>query len=235
MNTKTAILLAAVAFAAGRLGAQSAEDIRDAQRALKTEGYYSGAETGRMDEETAGAIKRFQIRNGLTVNGELDAGTRAALGIGAGAPARETYATPAPRPDPDSAEEEDREFLRQESRRAAPKDEPAPSGALRGVAARDYEDLFLNTPYERAPAEVQRETVRLAQRALGRREYFTGKPDGTPGPALSAAIRAYQADRGMRETGRLDQATLDRLRLLPGQEGVPYRSGGVRVIRRFFW
>jgi hypothetical protein len=46
------------------------------------------------------------------------------------------------------------------------------------------------------------------QRALKRRGYYTGSVDGDIGPGSRSAIRAYQADRGLPVTGRIDSRLL---------------------------
>jgi hypothetical protein len=46
------------------------------------------------------------------------------------------------------------------------------------------------------------------QRELRRRGYYRGSIDGDIGPASRAAIRSYQADRGLRVTGRIDSSLL---------------------------
>src|SRR5262245_6737879 len=46
--------------------------------------------------------------------------------------------------------------------------------------------------------------VRTAQRQLKERGYYTGPVDGVIGPATENALRAYQRDRGLKVTGRLD-------------------------------
>jgi peptidoglycan hydrolase-like protein with peptidoglycan-binding domain len=52
-------------------------------------------------------------------------------------------------------------------------------------------------------AEVQQE--------LKRRGYYQGSIDGNIGPMSRSAIRAYQADRGLSVTGRVDRSLLDAL------------------------
>jgi hypothetical protein len=51
------------------------------------------------------------------------------------------------------------------------------------------------------------------QRALARRGYYRGPIDGDIGPGSRSAIRAYQYDRGLAATGRIDQSLLRSLRL----------------------
>ena len=55
-------------------------------------------------------------------------------------------------------------------------------------------------------ADVQR-----AQRQLKERGYYSGAIDGVMGPATQAALRAYQRDRGLSVTGRLDSQTVQTL------------------------
>lgn len=51
------------------------------------------------------------------------------------------------------------------------------------------------------------------QRALRSRGYYRGSIDGVIGAESRAAIRAYQRNRGMSQTGRIDRALLDSLRI----------------------
>ena len=61
-------------------GAALAQDpSRSVQEALRKRGFFYGEATGTLDEQTRAALKRFQIREGLTVTGEPDAPTLKAL------------------------------------------------------------------------------------------------------------------------------------------------------------
>ena len=51
------------------------------------------------------------------------------------------------------------------------------------------------------------------QRALRSRGYYRGYIDGDVGPGTRAAIRAYQRDRGLSVTGRIDSSLLRSLRI----------------------
>ena len=78
------------------LASATADDrLRDVQAALKTQGFYYGEITGTETPETTAAIRRYQIRNGITVTGKLNADTLAALGFG-----DKKAAAPAPAPQP---------------------------------------------------------------------------------------------------------------------------------------
>jgi hypothetical protein len=50
--------------------------------------------------------------------------------------------------------------------------------------------------------------VRTAQRELRERGFYSGPIDGVLGTATEAALRAYQRDRGLTVTGRLDPPTI---------------------------
>ena len=50
--------------------------------------------------------------------------------------------------------------------------------------------------------------IRTAQRQLKERGYYAGPVDGVIGPATENALRAYQRDRGLKVTGRLDSPTV---------------------------
>jgi putative peptidoglycan binding protein len=60
------------------------DTIRAVQTRLKTGGFYFGEINGKNDSALSAAITRYQIRNGLQINGKLDAATRQALGVAAG-------------------------------------------------------------------------------------------------------------------------------------------------------
>lgn len=89
------------------------DQVRDVQGALKSQGFYYGEVTGAESAETGSAIRRFQIRSGITVTGKLNADTLAALGLGekktagltpqpAPAPAPASAVQPAPAPAPEA-------------------------------------------------------------------------------------------------------------------------------------
>lgn len=68
------------------------ENTRALQAKLKAGGFYFGNESGTFDSDTAAALTRYQIRNGLPISGQLDAATAKSLGMAAVTPS----GTPAP-------------------------------------------------------------------------------------------------------------------------------------------
>lgn len=57
------------------------DNVRAAQNRLKDGGFYFGELNGDYNSETAAAVSRYQIRNGLPITGQLDAETAKALGV----------------------------------------------------------------------------------------------------------------------------------------------------------
>src|SRR5437763_15348613 len=87
----TAILVSALAQLAL---ADSA--VQQAQEQLKEQGYYFGQINGDKNADTVAAIRRFQIRNGMRVTGELDQETLRALQAASASSTARTTATPQP-------------------------------------------------------------------------------------------------------------------------------------------
>ncbi|MBB4121573.1 peptidoglycan-binding domain-containing protein [Martelella radicis] len=65
----------------------------------------------------------------------------------------------------------------------------------------------------------ERDIIRQAQEQLAAAGYYKGKPDGVTGPLTEAAIRAFQADQGLADTGTADAGLLAMLK--GGQGGLP--------------
>ena len=79
--------------------APTAARISEIQEALATHGTYQGEVTGKWDDNTVDAMKKFQSSQGLTASGKLDAISLEKLGLGAdtagrGAPVRGATSEP---------------------------------------------------------------------------------------------------------------------------------------------
>src|SRR5262249_59181890 len=88
------------------------QTIADVQQALKEQGFYYGDVTGTKTSDTTAAIRRYQIRNGLQITGEIDAETLRSLGIGSGhAPSTaDRKSGPAPKEERNPPEEDSGAF-----------------------------------------------------------------------------------------------------------------------------
>src|SRR5262249_7790314 len=58
------------------------------------------------------------------------------------------------------------------------------------------------------PSAASAMDIRSAQRELKDRGYYSGPVDGVLGTGTEGALRAYQRDRGLKVTGRLDSPTV---------------------------
>lgn len=221
---------------------QADPTIERAQEALKEQGFYYGEITGAKDTDTSAAIRRFQIRNGLKVTGELNAETLKSLGLsGRGSTPRATPPPPRvePRPvEPEPAEpepSEDTSDLRDDSAGLEmEQDDEVARGDMGDDAfeagPRGAIGVFYGTPYEAAPPHVQQQVVADAQARLARSGYYRSGVDGVFGPGTEFALRAYQSRVGLMPSGRFDMETLTSLGLLPRQR--PGYGPRRRIIRR---
>jgi len=238
LSIAVVLLLTAIASAA-----QADQAIQNVQQALKDQGFYYGEVTGEKDADTTAAIRRYQIRNGLQITGEVNDETLKSLGVdssGAPATAKATPPPPAPRsvaPETSGVEAEPREnsaptnpltgqpFPEPQNRSApAPlrRDEQAPARSDYGAVPARSGEHFAGTPYQNSPPQVQRDVIISAQNLLARRGLYRSAIDGNAGPELEFSLRAYQARARLPVTGKLDLDTLAALQLLPGSNGPIY-------------
>ena len=211
--------VAALIFLGSLMLARADQMIESVQQALKDQGFYYGEITGQMSSDLTAAIRRYQIRSGLQVNGQLNGETLQSLGInsssppiaakpgspspalskpGGESPVEGANATPPPvQPFTNSPQDQ----------QVYPSTPVAPATSGAGVLAQ--------TPFEAAPPEMQRNVIVSAQIALARRGLYHEEVNGIYGPAMEFSLRAYQARTKLPVTGRLDLQTLAALRLLP--------------------
>jgi peptidoglycan hydrolase-like protein with peptidoglycan-binding domain len=233
MNRKP--FVTALVLLAGLSVAWADPAVESAQQKLKDEGFYYGEINGKKDADTTAAIRRYQIRNGLQITGELNAETQRALGLTskpASTPATHPAHTPGLTPPPGFLEETPAPTVTPAPRQQPPpqpndEEETPPQPPPPRVETFNF---FGGTPYEAAPPQVQQDIVAKAQVILMRQGYYREEIDGLYGPAMNFALRNYQARFGLQPSGRLDVETLASLSLLPEQR----TSGPRRFHRRFF-
>src|SRR6476660_4740612 len=93
------ITTAAVIFMGSMMLMRADQLVESVQQALKDEGFYYGEVNGEMNANVTAAIRRYQIRNGLQVSGELNDETLRSLGIkSSGSSARATTKSASPTP-----------------------------------------------------------------------------------------------------------------------------------------
>jgi peptidoglycan hydrolase-like protein with peptidoglycan-binding domain len=178
--------------------------IRSLQQTLKQQGLYYGAVTGDKSAETTAAIRRYQIRNGLKVTGEINEETLQSLKSSSNSLASTSrpnskpatqIATVAGDPSPGFTAKSPSSSLSQPDRPLATN----PS----------YSASF----YQPAPRWVNRRMIAAAQYQLMTRGYYHGRVDGTCGPQTAFALCVFQSSAGLPATGRLDSETLEALGL----------------------
>jgi len=232
MNRK--LFVTVLVLLAGLSVAWADPAIESAQQKLKDEGFYYGEINGKKDADTTAAIRRYQIRNGLQITGELNVETQRALGLTskpASTPVTRPAQTPGPTP-PGFLEETPAPKMTPAPRQPPQpepnnEDETAPQPPPPRV---ESSNVFGGTPYDAAPPQVQQDIVAKARVILMRQGYYRNEIDGLYGPAMNFALRNYQARFGLQPTGRLDVETLASLSLLPEQR----MSGPHRFHRRFY-
>lgn len=174
--------------------------IQSLQQTLKDQGFYYGNVTGDKSAETTAAIRRYQIRNGLQVTGELDQET---LGAIKGSNSTVSWQVSKPAVTPSSS------VLAGETSRAS---QTSPPRLL------NEPDRQLNThpdwstaSYQSAPWRMDTRTLAEVQQQLTIRGYYRGRIDGRHGRSTTVAVRAFQLASGLPPTGRVDVSTLNAL------------------------
>src|ERR1700750_1963263 len=75
------LLVTTLFFLAIWSSARADQTVATVQHKLKDQGFYYGEVTGQKDTETTAALRRYQIRNGLQITGEINAETQRSLGL----------------------------------------------------------------------------------------------------------------------------------------------------------
>jgi peptidoglycan hydrolase-like protein with peptidoglycan-binding domain len=196
-------LLCLVATLCAVRSAQADEAIRSLQQTLKDQGFYYGTVTGDKSAETTAAVRRYQIRNGLQVTGELSDETLRSVQSSSNsvAGAAKTNSKPAVS-QPNSVRPDVNARVNQSS--------PPPSF---GQPDRPLETnpSYSASFYQSAPFRVNRRSIAVAQYQLMSRGYYRGRVDGKYGRQMAFAVRAFQSSAGLPPTGRLDTETLEEL------------------------
>jgi len=177
--------------------------IQSVQQALKDQGIYYGNITGDKSAETIAAIRRYQIRSGLQVTGEMDPETLRSLNVNSNsASSSQTTSKPAvtqsnsARPDESS----------RVSPNSLPRSSDEPDRRL------ETKSNFSGALYQSPPRRInQRIALAEVQRQLMSRGYYRGRIDGRSGRRTMFALRAFQLSSGLPPTGHLDTSTLDAL------------------------
>jgi peptidoglycan hydrolase-like protein with peptidoglycan-binding domain len=177
------------------------QTIRSLQQTLKDQGFYYGAVTGDKSAETTAAIRRYQIRNGLQVTGEINEETLRSVNPNAVASAPQ----PASKPAAIQSTSVPPDAGARLTQRSPPPSFRQPERALETNPP--YSASFYQSP----PLRVNRRMIAGAQYQLMSRGYYRGRVDGKNGSRTAFAVRAFQSSAGLPPTGRLDMETVKAL------------------------
>jgi peptidoglycan hydrolase-like protein with peptidoglycan-binding domain len=231
------ITTAAVIFMGSIMLTLADQLVESVQQALKDEGFYYGEVNGDMNANLTAAIRRYQIRNGLQVTGDLNDETLRSLGIKSSGSLRPTTKAASPTPAAGAALGEPPP---DETETATPAPSVQPFNGPQGQQLFPSTPMgppsspgrvFADTPFATAPPGVQRNVIVSAQIVLARYGLYREQIDGIYGPAMELSLRAYQAQTRLPVTGRLDLETLAALRLLPGPRQPSYNPYYQRMRR----
>jgi peptidoglycan hydrolase-like protein with peptidoglycan-binding domain len=184
--------------------AHADEAVRSVQQSLKDQGLYYGNITGDKSAETSAAIRRYQIRNGLKVTGDVDPETLRSLNVnsnsGSSQPGSKSAVTRSNSVRPDQSPRIGRNSSPQSF--TEPDRQPEPNEALPDV------------PNQSVPHQISKRTAFVeVQRQLISRGYYRGRVDGKYGRQTAFALRAFQSGAGLPPTGHFDMSTLNALGL----------------------
>ncbi|HJT86358.1 MAG TPA: peptidoglycan-binding domain-containing protein [Bryobacteraceae bacterium] len=157
--------------------------IRHAQRELKDQGYYRGRVDGIMGPETHRAIREYQRSENLAETGRLNRATASSLGLSNEGQYGQQY----------NAENNQ---ARQERN---------------GEAGRSAEEPQTTQGNSSPEAQLSSDVVRSAQQQLRQDGFYNGPVDGMMNQGTRAAIRQYQKQNNLPETGRLTRGTAQSL------------------------
>ena len=185
--------------------AHADQTIRSLQQTLKQQGFYYGKVTGEKSAETTAAIRRYQIRKGLKVTGEVNEETQRSLNSSSTSVA--AVSRPSSRPTAPELSSVRSDASSSPSQASPPRSYGQTARQL--ATNPSYSASF----YQPAAPRMNRRTIAAAQYQLMRRGYYRGRIDGSYGPQTAFGLRAFQSSAGLVPTGRLDMQTLDALRL----------------------
>jgi peptidoglycan hydrolase-like protein with peptidoglycan-binding domain len=201
---KRTIIVAIALIVAASLRAD--QTIQSVQQTLKDQGFYYGSVTGEKNAETSAAIRRYQIRNGLQVTGEVNPEILQSLnltGKSSAVASSQPSSKPAVTQSKSARPDENASVVRNPSLR--PRDEPN--------RRFDTQQSFTE-PDKSAPRRAsRREVIAEVQRQLTNQGYYRERIDGRYGRRTAYALREFQFASGVPPTGRLDMSTLSALGL----------------------
>src|SRR5712691_8614875 len=161
------------------------QTVQSVQQALKDQGFYYGNVTGDKSAETTAAVRRYQIRSGLKVTGEMDPETLRSLNVNSNS-AASSQSTSKPA------------VAQQNTNTVRPVETPRldQNSVQQPPSAPDHQpemnSTFPGAPYQPAsPRMSKRMIIAEVQRQLISRGYYQGRIDGSYRRRTAFALRAF--------------------------------------------
>ena len=186
----------------GQLRARRSDDSIVAANSQEA-GFLLRRRHGEKSIETTAAIRRYQIRNGLQVTGELNDETLRSVKSSSNSVAAESRPDSKPAVSQPSSGGPD--VNARVSHGSPPPSFNQPDRPL------EANPLYGASFYRSAPSRGNRRIIAGAQYQLMSRGYYRGRVDGNYGRQTAFAVRAFQSTAGLTPTGRLDTETLEAL------------------------
>ncbi|MBK8305157.1 MAG: peptidoglycan-binding protein [Chloracidobacterium sp.] len=160
------------------------DQVKEAQTMLKSKGKFTGEVTGVSSAEWKTAIKAYQGDNGLTKTGSLNRATLEKMGIALTDKQKLIPVSP--------------------SSFTAPETKPAKRLTRHAIKPKPRRQARKARPFRRTKIRS------LLQKVLKDGKMFTGEANGERSDALKDAVKAYQKANGLKETGGINAATLEK-------------------------
>src|SRR5438128_3009991 len=198
---KATITLLLVMCVAGVVRAD--QTTQSPQQTLNYERLYYGNVSAEKSAETTAAIRRYQIRNGLKVTGDINPETLRSLNM-------TSSSVSSAQPAGKSAATQFAKVLPDNSSRLGQHSPPPPSN--QPDRQLEMNPNFNGGSFSSAQRRIStRAAVAEVQRQLIAYGYYRGRIDGRYGRRTAVAVSAFQTASGLPSTGRLDASTLDLL------------------------
>jgi peptidoglycan hydrolase-like protein with peptidoglycan-binding domain len=163
------------------------DQIKLGQEVLIKEKLYTGQATG-VYGESRPAIKAYQKAHGLDVNGKFDRATLEKMGI--------------------ALTEKQTGMASASATGAAPSTSSKAGTTTKQIAAGSQNSAGPKRP---APFQANADQIKQLQQKLIDAKMFTGAADGKRSDALKASVAKYQEANGLKATGGINAATLEKM------------------------
>lgn len=167
--------------------------VKEAQTMLKSKGKFTGEVTGVSSAEWKTAVKAYQGDNGLTKTGSLNRATLEKMGIELTDKQKLIPVSPSSFTGP----------VTDDNRKAG-----TPTSSTSNTTKTEAKST--DGPKRPAPFSANKDQITALQKVLKDGKMFTGEANGERSDALKDAVKAYQKANGLKETGGINAATLEK-------------------------